>query len=495
MILPAVTTHYSLLSGFIKPEEASRKCVELGYSHCLLSDDNLSGMVDFYVSMKKVGVTPVIGLRASGGHYIAKTLKGYKELLKISSGEDAGSSSSDLQFYANDELKLMEVRYAEKKDAMLHRILLCGNEKHKTTMNKIHSTELGENRRFFESDEYYFKKIDYQYKENLRLFDELESYDILSRPKLPKVECGNVSEAEFLTELCREGWRRKFSHLTGDLKDKYVARVKEELGVINGFGLSGYFLIVQDIINYVRENGWLPGPGRGSAAGSLVSYLVGITDVDPIQYNLLFSRFLNSGRFSDGNVSLPDIDMDVPSGHRDEIIGYIRNKYGHDRVGQMITLGRLQGRSVIKEISRAYSNLSFAELNEITESLPQEASISDELEEMGISSVITWVLENDSKRFSKWCVKNDDGSLSGELSELFDIAIRMEGTYKSRGVHAAGVVISNEPLINDAPIMDSKTGKRVVGLEMSDADKVGLVKFDVLGSEFLDKVMEICYDD
>ena len=131
-------------------------------------------------------------------------------------------------------------------------------------------------------------------------------------------------------------------------------------------------------------------------------------------------------------------------------------------------------------------------MNEITESLPAEASISDELEEMGISSVILWTLENAPQKLNKWCVKNEDGSLNGELSELFDLAIRLEGTYKSRGVHPAGVVISNEPLANDAPIIQSKNGEQVVGFEMSDLDKVGLVKFDILGVNLLDKIMEIC---
>ena len=493
MIIPAVTTHYSLLSGFIKPEEAAQKCVELGYSHCLLSDDNLSGVVDFYSSMKKAGVTPIIGLRVSGGHLIAKTLAGYKQLIKSSSGEEVGGSAADLQFYGDDELALMEVRYPEKRDAILHRILLCS--KYKTSMNKINSVDIGDDRRFFGSDDYYFKKIEYTNRQNEALLGELEDYNILAKPKLPKVDCGDLSEAEFLTELCRKGWREKFSHLTGATKDVYVARVKEELGVINGFGLSGYFLIVQDIVNYVRNNGWLPGPGRGSVGGSLVAYLTGITEVDPIKYGLLFSRFLNSGRFSEGNISLPDIDMDVPSGCRDKVINMLKNKYGHDKVGQMITLGRLQGRSVIKEISRSYANLSFSELNEITDNLPPEASISDELEEMDVKSVILWTLENRPEKLDKWCVKHADGTLAGELSELFDFAIRMEGTYKSRGIHPAGVVISNEPLINDAPLTTSRDGDPVVGFEMSDLDKVGLVKFDVLGVNLLDKIMEICADD
>ena len=249
---------------------------------------------------------------------------------------------------------------------------------------------------------------------------------------------------------------------------------------------------MQDIINYVRKNNWLPGPGRGSAGGCLISYLLGITEIDPVKYGLLFSRFLNAGRFSDGNISLPDIDMDIPSIYRDEIIEYIKDKYEEEKVYQMITFGRLQGRSAIKEVARVYGDLSFSELNELTESLPQEASISDELEEMDVKSVILWTLENEPKKLERWCKLDKEGNLTGELSDLFDLAIRIEGTYKSQGKHPAGVVISNEDLINDAPLILDKDGNKVVGFEMSDLDKVGLTKFDVLGINLLDKIMEIC---
>ena len=490
MIIPAITTHYSLLNGFIKPDEAAKKCKELGYTHCLLADNSLSGVVDFFNSMKKQGVVPIIGWKADGGHYIVKTLNGYKSLIRLVSGEDIIYRDKDLQFYKDGELDLMEVLYAEEKDSILLNILLCS--KHKTTLKKVNGLDIGDDRKFFETNQYHFKKSDISSVKNIQLISELEDYSILCKPKLPKVDCGNMTESDYLTELCREGWRKKFSHLKGEKRAEYRDRVKEELGVITGFELSGYFLIVQDIVNFVRKKGWLPGPGRGSAGGCLISYLLGITEIDPVKYGLLFSRFLNSGRFSKDNISLPDIDMDVPSIYRDEIIEYIKYKYGEDKVYQMITFGRLQGRSAIKEVARVYGDLSFSELNELTESLPQEASISDELEEMDVKSVIIWTLENEPKKLERWCKLDKEGNLTGELSDLFDLAIRIEGTYKSQGKHPAGVVISNEDLINDAPLILDKDGNKVVGFEMSDLDKVGLTKFDVLGINLLDKIMEIC---
>ena len=238
---------------------------------------------------------------------------------------------------------------------------------------------------------------------------------------------------------------------------------------------------------YVKNRGWLPGAGRGSAAGCLISYLISITQVDPIKYNLLFSRFFNASRKG----SLPDIDMDVPAEHRDEIIEYIKNKYGPGRVAQMITCGTLQGKSAIKEVMRIEDSVSFTEMNEITKYIPDEARIADELEEMEDKSIIKWALINNAKYLNKWCILSPDGTLTGELSETFRKAMKIEGTCKSRGKHAAGVIISGEPLENLCPMVKDKDGNKVAGFEMSDLEAIGLVKFDVLGVDILSKVMKV----
>ena len=163
-------------------------------------------------------------------------------------------------------------------------------------------------------------------------------------------------------------------------RDVYLERVKKELEVIFKANLSGYFLIVQDIVNHVGDRGWIAGPGRGSAAGCLISYLIGITEVDPIEFDLLFERFYNEGRNTEDHVSLPDVDMDVPAEHRDEVIDYIKEKYGVNKVSQMVTFGKLQGRAAIKEVLRINDAVSFSEMNAITDSIPDEAKISDQLE-------------------------------------------------------------------------------------------------------------------
>jgi len=163
---------------------------------------------------------------------------------------------------------------------------------------------------------------------------------------------------------------------------------------------------------------------------------------------------------------------------------------GHDKVYQMITFGSLRGKSAIREVARIMDYMSYSEINELSKCFPDEASIADELEEMDTKSVIMWALQNREKLMKKWCYLNE-GRIEGEYAELFSLAMRIENTYKSIGKHPAGVIISNEPIENDAPITEDKEGNPIAGFEMSHLDKVGLVKFDVLGVNLLDKIMEI----
>ena len=260
------------------------------------------------------------------------------------------------------------------------------------------------------------------------------------------------SEEEYLKQLSRDGWARLLLE-TGKViepedKQIYLDRFIKEFDVIKSANLFGYFLIVQDIVAYVNKMGWLSGPGRGSAAGCLISYLIGITQIDPIEFDLLFERFYNSGRNTEDNISLPDIDMDVPGNKRDEIIKYLKDKYGHSNVSQMLTFGRLQGRSALKEVLRINGACGFSEMNEITKAIPNEAEISDQLQEMEEEdrSIIRWALENNADDLRGYCFINDKNELDGDYAEFFDQAIKIEGTFKTQRKHAAGVVISAEEL-------------------------------------------------
>jgi DNA polymerase-3 subunit alpha len=223
---------------------------------------------------------------------------------------------------------------------------------------------------------------------------------------------------------------------------------------------------------------------------------VGITSINPIKYDLIFERFYNTGRNTETNISMPDIDVDVPIEHREDIINYIKNKYGVDKVSQMITFNTLKGRGALKEVLRIYGNISFEEMNRITKHIPDEAKIADELQEMkeedGEASIIRWALENNSAKLKEWCYLGDDEKLYGPLAKRFEQAMRLEGSKYNQSKHAAGIAISNEPLHTICPmIWDGKTEQSIAGFEMSDLESIGVIKFDILGIALLDKIMYI----
>ena len=523
-------THFSLLKAFSKCDKLAQKCKEYGYSACVISDiKSLSGAMEFHNSCREYGVKPILGCDFDQYMLIAKNKDGWFDLIKIVShgGLDLFKECAKRgnlicitnepqngyqKLFGNNYFSYKYsdrgVYYVTKDEAEAHRILLCSGMK--TTLPKIQSLltsgESVENQKFFEADDFYLPEPHEvpDNEETIKLLNTIsnmcEDYEIASKPMLPQFVCPEgMDEDEHLTDLCRSGWKKRLIPTgkisTEEDKDRYLQRIKKELDVIFKAQLSGYFLIVQDIINNVKERGWLAGPGRGSAAGCLVSYLIGITEVDPIEYDLIFERFYNEGRNTDEYISLPDIDMDVPAEHRDEVSDYIREKYGHSKVGQMITFGRLQGRAAIKEVLRINDAVSFMEMNRITESIPDEAKISDQLEMMEDKSIIRWTLENEPDDLKNWCFMDEDGNLNGSLAHLFEQAIRIEGTNKSQGKHPAGVIISKHRLADACPMTVDKSGDPIVAFEMTALEAQGHVKFDVLGIDLLSKIMDIANEN
>jgi len=399
-----------------------------------------------------------------------------------------------------------DAHYAKQEDASDQRVILCAAME--TTLAKVKSSlekeeEFGLSS-FFKSNRYYIPSTEEilqlhepEEVKNCLLIEEMcESYSLAKQPMLPKFNCpDNKNEKEYLRDLCRNGWKEKFSKLNkNDEKHNiYVDRIKNELSVISDAGLEGYFLVVQDYCNWVKNQGWLTGKGRGSGAGCMVSYLLGITQVDPIQNGLVFERFYNAGRNAPGRVSLPDIDCDFPITKRDKVIDYIKNKYGQENVSQMITFSRMQGRGALKDVLRAHG-FSFEESNMITKHIPDEAEISEQLQEMkedtGEASIIRWALENVPEKLKEYCEIDEHNNTKGKFAKEFAQAIRLEGTKRSQGKHAAGIVISHSPLKDICPMVyDKKNKQMIAGLEMSDLESIGLVKFDILGVAVLDKIM------
>jgi DNA polymerase III alpha subunit len=198
-------------------------------------------------------------------------------------------------------------------------------------------------------------------------------------------------------------------------------------------------------------------------------------------------------KFIKGNYSLPDIDVDFPPEIREDVIQYLRDKYSSDRVCQMITFGRLQGKSILKEVLRVNDRCSPEQMNQITKYIPDEAEISDELKDMERPSILMWSLENTPKELSDYCWIDEDGSLKGEYARDFEQAIRLEGTYKSQGKHAAGVVISLDLLNEVCPMIKEARGNaKIAGMEMGDLEAIGCTKFDILGVSLLSKIQMTC---
>tara|TARA_Y100001973_G_scaffold100302_1_gene161156 strand:- start:624 stop:2216 length:1593 start_codon:yes stop_codon:yes gene_type:complete len=520
-------THYSLQKGFCRNNLLAKKCAEYGYKACGIADiKTLSGAVDFHQQCKKHGVKPLIGCDFDDYILFAKNKEGWFDLIKYVSDQTlevlkivaqkkniicvSKKSNGFKKLFKNNHFQYNysknSVYYVTEDEVDCHRILLCSGMK--TTMKKVakllNQKEEIDNKEFFQKSSFYLPTPkdtgDSDYSLLNEIADMCEEYEVAEKPMLPTFDCPEgVDEDEYLTQLCRVGWKEKLMDSgkvdKEDIKNEYAERVKSELRVIIKAELSGYFLIVQDIINFVKDRGWLAGPGRGSAAGCLVSYLMGITEVDPIEYGLIFERFYNEGRNTEDHVSLPDIDMDVPAEYRDDVIDYIKKKYGEENVAQMITFGRLQGRAAVKEVLRINEAVSFSEMNAITESIPDEARISDQLELMEEKSIIKWTLENEPENLKNWCIMQDDGTLTGPLANLFEQAIKIEGTNKSQGKHPAGVIISKNRLADVCPMTTDKSGDPVASLDMGDLETLGHVKFDVLGIDLLSKIMEIVKND
>ena len=527
-------THYSLQKGFSKPKNLAKKCSENSYPACGIADyKSISGAVSFYQACINKDIKPIIGCSFDGFTLFAKNKQGWFDLIELVSSIDTDGvvdkkllsntcSRKNLICIAEDQSKspikgedfyvksdsFMDIYYAEKEHAPLHRITLCSGMK--TTLPKIKKAlsnkEDVDNSVFFESNDFYLKDRAEISKilvddPKMEVFDEIfnkcENYNILSQPMLPKFETpNNETQKNYLHQLARDGWTKLLADKVTNPEDKkvYGDRFRQEFQVIEDAKLFGYFLIVRDIIKYAQGQGWMVGPGRGSAAGCLISYLIGITQIDPIEFDLLFERFYNAGRNTEDHISLPDIDMDVPGGKRDDIILYLKEKYGFGNVSQMITFGRLQGRSALKEVLRVNAACGFSEMNEITKAIPDEAAISDQLAEMDEEdrSIIKWSLLNHADELRDYCFVNDNGQLEGDYSDFFQQAIDIEGTFKTQGKHAAGVVISADELCKVCPMVNPKSGtEKIAGLEMADLEALGHVKFDVLGINLLDKLMMI----
>ncbi len=281
--------------------------------------------------------------------------------------------------------------------------------------------------------------------------------DTLHLPRYPVPE-GHTLES-FLSETARQGLEARLATdvVRRHAPERYRDRLDHELGVINKMGFPGYFLVVWDFIRHARDSGIPVGPGRGSAAGSVTSYGLGITDIDPLEYDLLFERFLNPDR-----VSMPDIDIDFCQRRRDEVIEYVRHLYGSDSVSQIATFNILKARSAVRDVGRVMG-MPFGDVDRIAKLIPEELGIT-----------VEEAVEQSPQL--KELVDHDD-----DVKQLVDTAQRLEGLARHCGVHAAGVVIAPEPLVNLVPLIRTSNGEVCTQFDKDDVENLGLLKMDFLG--------------
>lgn len=396
----------------------------------------------------------------------------YKDLFKDDYYIELQDHGLDMQKRSNPDLiniaKELDIKlvitndshYLRKEDADWHDTLLC---------LQTNALKTDENRFHFPNNEFYVKTVS-ELRDAFKWMDSAtfeqaiqNTVDIaekchliieMGNSPMPHYEVPKTHTVEsYLDFKVREGLEKRYKEITPEIEK----RVKYELGIIEQMGFSAYFLITWDFIHFARESGIPVGPGRGSAAGSIVAYALEITDMDPIRHNLLFERFLNPER-----ISMPDVDIDFCIERRSEVIDYVAKKYGADRVCQIVTFGTFAAKAALKGVARVF-DIPFAESNKLSAFIPSNpgAKIDDALQN---GMELKTLYDSDP-----------------EMKKLIDMAKSIEGIKNNIGMHAAGVIISHKPLNELVPVQPSKEGIIITEYPMNDLEKLGLLKMDFLG--------------
>ena len=348
-----------------------------------------------------------------------------------------------------------DCHYLEKEDYDFHEVLLCIQTR--TTMSD-------EDRMSFKVNEFYFKSQEEMKEAFKNVPEAIENTEKIAnmcnvtfefgKTILPEFKINeDITHLEFFKRLCYEGLEKKYP---SERKEEALKRLNYEIEVIDKMGYIDYFLIVQDYINYAKSVGIAVGPGRGSGAGSIAAYLIGITNVDPLKFNLIFERFLNPER-----VSMPDFDVDFCYERRGEVIDYVCRKYGHDHVAQIITFGTMAARAAIRDVARAL-DLPYQKADMIAKLVPRDLKITID-KALDVSKELRDLYESDI-----------------EVKNIIDISKKVEGLARHASTHAAGVVITKEPVVNYVPLYESD-GVISTEYTMTTLEELGLLKMDFLG--------------
>ncbi len=353
-----------------------------------------------------------------------------------------------------------DVHYVNKEDADAHDILIC---------IQTQTTTKDESRMRY-TDDYslrppeemanVFKDTPDAIKNTLEIAERCNLEIPLNQNLLPVFHTPNNMDAnKYLEELCEEGLRRKY---VGDQLEEAGKRLKYELEMVDKMGFNSYFLIVHDFVKFAKDNSITVGPGRGSAAGSIIAYSLDITEIDPLKHNLLFERFLNPDR-----ISMPDIDIDFSDDRRDDVLNYVINKYGRENVAQIITFGTMASRAAVRDVGRALG-YTYGDVDRIAKMIPPPIQ--------GRHVPLTVAVNQESELHNAYEAEPD-------TKKILDYAMQLEGTVRHAGTHACAVVVSEKPLIEYSPLQFA-TGKDteiITQYEMKSIEDIGLLKMDFLG--------------
>ncbi len=523
-----VKSCYSLLSSTIRVNELVDKMKDLKFSYAAIADQSMYASIKFYLQCEAKGLKPIIGLELviEDNPFLlyAKNYSGFKNLMKISSTKEIAGKVKfefikdnsqglvfvsrgnyllnpekyltfdlflgleleqleDEEYYFQEILKLgksyqlpflilNEVNCLEKEDQKYLKVLNAIRDN--TTIENDSYEEVGLSVTYLKDRETLLKSYGdfFNVEEDLNLF--LSKFDLkidFSNYKLPKYPVEKYSSKEYLQALCLKGLEKRLADLKVN-KNKYLSRLKYELEVISKMGFDDYFLIVWDFVLFAKKSDILVGPGRGSAAGSLVSYCLGITNTDPIEYNLLFERFLNEER-----ITMPDIDLDFPDDSRDRVIEYVKNKYSKNNVVSIVTFGTFQGRSAIRDVAKV---------------LKIETKVLDKLIKMIPLHFSSFETIKTDEKIEKVHIDYP------EIAKLLNYSEKILGLPRHTSTHAAGIIITEKEIYNYAPVQKGIYDLYQSQFEAKDLEKLGLLKIDFLGLsnlKILQKTTDLIYQN
>lgn len=503
-----VKTNYSLLSSLVSIDNLILYAVEHKLSALAICDDNMTSTKIFYDKCIKNNIKPIIGLDLKYNNsnilMYAKNFIGYQSLIKLSTiSSERDITITDLETYNNDVVVVLPYKdfalyneltrlynnlyigvlnkieekesYKVTKNVVFINKVLYLNKKHEKYLKYLFmirdSKTIADDVTFKDNYNYMLLSdaislVSNETLNNTNVIADMCNLELSKRDDLLPVYDNNIDSNQYIVKLSVAGLNKR---LGGNVSDVYKKRLIYELDVIKRMGFSNYFLVVYDFIKYAKKNNILVGPGRGSAAGSLIAYSLGITEIDPIKYDLLFERFLNPER-----VSMPDIDTDFPDIYRNSIIEYVRNKYGEKRVSGIITFGTMAAKLVLRDVGRVL-NIPPKTIDTLCKKIPTVTK--DKLKDF----------YNRDENFRNIINSSD------KLILLYEISTLIEGFPRHISTHAAGVVMSRIDLDRIIPLVRNDD-MYISGYTMEYLEELGLLKMDFLGIKNLTTIMNIIAD-